>query len=259
MDFASLARRAAHFAANNSPTILTSVAVVGTISTAYLAGKASFRAAAIIQEDEKDHFSSEEDRRDTREVMKDRILLVWKEYIPAGIMLGGTLACIISANRVGLRRAAGMAAAYSILEKGAEEYKAKVVKILGEKKEEQIHADLAQDRVTRHRLEDVELLEAPGGELCFDEYNKRYFRSTIQDIRTAENDLNHSLVHHNYATLADFYSMLDLSCPAYSHTVGWSSDRLLEVRTTSALMDGDKPVIVMSFKNEPHPDYQRFH
>jgi hypothetical protein len=52
MDLAGTGRRLLKFASDNSPAILTSAAVVGTITTAYLTGKASFKAADVIRDEE---------------------------------------------------------------------------------------------------------------------------------------------------------------------------------------------------------------
>lgn len=259
MTFASLAQRASTFAINNSPTILTSIGVVGAITTAYLTGKASFEAADIIRLKE----AADDDRGvvvgDPKEVLKERIQLVWRLYIPAGTMLVATTACIIGANQVGSRRAAGLAAAYTISERTFEEYKAKVIEKLGERKEGAIHDEIAQDRVNETYLDDIKLTGLDEGELCYDVFSDRYFRGTVEGIRGSENDFNHNLIHNGYGTLAEFYGYLGMSAPPYSEQIGWNSDRLLDIRFSTVLAAGDKPCITISFKNEPLPEYGRFH
>lgn len=256
MTFAQLARRASKLAIDNSPKILTTMGVVGAVTTAYLAGKASFEAADMIRLKE----SLEEPPLDIepQQLLKDRVQLVWRLYIPTVTTGAATIACIIGASQVGARRAAGLAAAYSITEKTFEEYKAKVVEKIGEKKEEQIHDDIARDRVKAGFTEDTKIFGAEVGELCYDKFSDRYFRATVEDIRAAENSLNHALIHDNYASLAEFYNILGLSAPAYSESIGWNSDRLLEIRISTVLALGDKPCLAMEFKTEPGPDYGRF-
>lgn len=259
MTFADIARRAGKLAIDNSPRILTAVGVVGTVTTAYLAGKASFEAADMIRLKETIEENRGKIQGDPREVMKERVQLVWRLYIPAATTGVATIACIIAANQVGARRAAGLAAAYSIAEKTAEEYKAKVIEKIGERKEEQIRDEIAQDRVNKTYLDDVEILGLDEGELCYDTFSDRYFRNTVEGIRSAENDFNHALLHNGYGSLSEFYATLGLSSPPYSESIGWNSDRLVEVRFSTVMAPGDKPCIAIGFKNEPAPNYGRFH
>ncbi len=259
MTFAHIVQRASRLAIDNSPTILTTIGVVGTITTAYLAGKASFEAADIIRLKE----ATEDERPgvqvyDPREVLRERVQLVWKLYIPAASTGLATIACIIGANQVGARRAAGLAAAYSITEKTFDEYKKKVVEKLGERKEEQVRDEIMRDRVTQSHTPDMEIYGAEIGELCYDKFSDRHFRSTVEGIRAAENSFNYALIHDGYASLAEFYRILDLPAPTYSEAIGWNSDRLMEVRISTVLAPGDKPCLAIDFKNEPTPDYGRF-
>lgn len=259
MTLADLARRASKLAIDKSPVMLTSIGIVGTITTAYLTGRASFQAAEVIRLKEIKDKRRAEVLDDPREILKSRIDLVWRLYIPPVSMGVATIICIVGANRVGARRAAGLAAAYSITEKTFDDYKKKVVQKIGEKKEEALRDEIAQDRVNETYLEDVKLVGLDEGELCYDQYSDRYFKNTVEGIRGAENDLNFMLIHHGYAALADFYRALEMDAPPFSENVGWNSDRKLEVRISATVAHGVKPVLVMDFKNEPGPDYGRFH
>lgn len=259
MTLAAFTQRVAKLAIDNSPTILTTIGVVGSISTAFLTGRASFQAADIIRLKEADDEERGQLPDGPRELLKSRIELVWRLYVPPVSMGVATIFCIVGANRVGARRAAGLAAAYSITEKTFDEYKKKVVEKIGEKKEEAVRDEIAQDRVNATYIEDVKLVGLEEGELCYDQFSDRYFKNSVEGIRGAENDLNFMLIHHGFASLADFYRALEMDAPPFSENVGWNSDRKLEVRISATVAHGVKPVIVMDFKNEPLPDYGRFH
>lgn len=263
MTIADLARRASKIAIDHSPTILTSIGVAGAVTTAYLAGKASIEAADLIRlkeagEPEWDEVNQKRIYLEPKERAKQRFLLVWKLYIPAATTLAATITCIIGANRVGSRRAAGLAAAMTIGEKTFEEYKAKVIEKMGVKKEEAVRDEIAQDRVDKTYLDDVQVFGPDVGELCYDKWSDRYFRSSVEGIRSAENDLNYALIHDGYASLSEFYGFLGLPSPVYSESVGWNSDRKLELGISSTLAHGIKPCLVVDFKTEPRPDYGRF-
>jgi len=264
MNFSMLMKRAGQFTTNNSPTILTVVGVIGTITTAYLSAKASWQASDVVRIKEGYDYRSEEDRRDARQVLKERFELTWKLYIPAATVGCATLACIIGANRVGVRRLAATAAAGTILEKTFDEYKAKVKEKLGERKEDALHAEIAQDRVnanppTEQYLENVKLMGAPDRKLCLDLYGNQYFSGSVEKIHRAINDFNHMLNTDGFGSLADLYRMLDMdTVPTWSERIGWNQDRLVEIRVDTTLVHESEPCITMSFRNEPHQDYGRF-
>lgn len=260
MNFANLATRASKFAMDNSPTILTAIGVVGVVTTAVLAGKASFTAADIIRIKEADDDERGVTLGDPRDVLKDRIKLTWKLYIPAGLTCVATAACIIGADRIGSRRAAGLAAAYSIVEKASEEYKAKVVEKIGERKEQQVRDEIIQDRITETWDDSIEIHGKKDGEVFYDKFSDRYVWTTQEGVRAAINELNQTIVGVGYATAADFYYLLDMPAPVWSTEIGWNSnDRLMQARFSSHLTPGGKPVNAFEFDADPTRNYTRFH
>ena len=257
MTLITIAKRTEKFLADNSPVVLTAIGVTGTLTTAYLTGKASFKAANLIL--------VEEDRQYRETVGEPRILLdrkemfklVWKEYIPAAGVGTLTIVCIITANRIGTRRAAAMAAAYGISEKAFAEYKEKVLENIGENKERKIRDEIAQDQVNDNPPIGQQVLPGDGNVLCYDPYSGRYFRATMEDIRKAENDTNYEILHNNYCSLGEFYGRLGLPGTSQSEEVGWNSDHLLEIRFSTVLVDDNTPCLSMSFTVEPIRSYYK--
>lgn len=255
MTLIHLAKRAEKFLADNSPVVLTAIGVTGTITTAYLTGKATFKAAEILNDPRMKNWRIENDEYVTA-TNKEKFELVWKEYIPAvgvGVL---TIACIITANRIGTRRAAAMAAAYGISEKAFIEYKEKVVEKLGENKERDIRDEIAQNQVERNPT-GQQVLVGDGNALCYDAYSGRYFRSSMEDIKKAWNDTNYEILHNNYCSLGEFYGRLGLPSTQFSEEIGWSSDHLLEIRFSSVLADDNTPCISMSFAAAPIRGYYK--
>lgn len=256
---ADLARRAAKLAIDNSPAILTTLGAAGVVSTAYFAGRASFEASDIIRIKEADDDERGVSMGTPQEVMKDRIQLVWKLYIPAVTMGAATIACVIGANRISAGRAAGMATAYTILEKNFSDQKARIIEKLGERKAQTIDDEIMQDRVMESHHSGVEIYGAEIGELCYDKFSDRYFRSTVEGIRGIQNEFNHGLLHDGYMSLAEFYRMLDMPAPAYAESIGWNADQLMEVKISTVLTPDQKACLAIDFREEPKPDYGRFH
>ena len=53
MKLHTIVKQTEHILRNNSPAILTALGVSGTITTAYLTGRATVKAVRIIDEDER--------------------------------------------------------------------------------------------------------------------------------------------------------------------------------------------------------------
>lgn len=257
MSIADLARKAANLAVNNSPGILTALGVVGTVTTAYFAAKASFVAAEVIRVKETRDEENGIVLGTPREVMGERVKLVWQFYIPAMTMGVATAVCIIGANRIGAHRAAGLAAGYTLIDRGFQQYKGKVIETIGANKELKIRDEIIKEQAEEAYHPGVEMYGMSVGEPCYDKFGNQFFRSTVELIRAAENDFNHELLQHGYGTLAEFYTALDIPAPPYSENIGWNSDRLMRVRLGAMVLDG-KAFITMEFEKDPLPDYGRF-
>jgi hypothetical protein len=241
------------FVQDNSPSILTAIGVVGTISTAYLTGKASFKAAEVIAKENARFAPQGEPYLSLREKFEQ----TWTLYIPAVGTGAMTIACIVCANRIGNRRAAAMAAAYSLSEKAFTEYKEKVVEKIGENKERAVRDELAQDRV--NRAPKTEVIISGGGEvLCYDEYSGRYFESSMEEIKKAQNDTNYRIINDGFASLGDFYERLGLPSTKYSEEVGWNTDHPLEITFSTTMSDDQKPCLAMDYRTVPTRGYNRF-
>ena len=251
MNLRYLASRASKLAADNSTTIFTAIGVTGVITTAYLAGRASYNAAELLL-DEKMAGRDGEDALDIRE----KIDLTWKLYIPPVMTGVVTVGCIIAANRVGTRRAAALAAAYTLSEKAIVEYKEKVVEKLGEKKEQDIRDDLARDRIRKNP--DREVIIIDGNEVrCFEAYTGRYFTSSVEALKKAQNIVNHQVNNSYYASLTDFYDAIGLPRTAMSDEIGWNSDKLLELSFSAVLPEDGRPYVSFDYEVVPIRNYHR--
>lgn len=259
MTLAEIVKKTEKFTIDNSPLLLTAVGTAGVVTTAVLAGKAGFKAARIIeQEESRLRLHSTEVPRPKLET-RNKFALTWKCYIPpmgAGLL---TVSAVIAANQIGTRRAAAVAAAYSLSEKAFTEYKEKVVEKLGETKEQAVRDELAQDRVDRHPVSEREVIIVTGEQLCYDMYSGRYFKSDMETLKKAQNDLNHRILSDNYASLTDFYNLIGLNSTGVSDEVGWNVDKMLEIHYSTTLSDDGRPCIALDFQTVPIRDYFRLH
>ena len=225
------------------PTILSVAAGVGTLATAYLASRASFQAAEII------HYSERErgPLTDRKERIIERTKLVWKLYIPAGISAASTITCIISANRVEAKKTLAAQTAFAVSERVFHEYRDKVIEEYGERKDEAIRDQIAEDRVKATAPKSDIMISGPGNVLCCELFTGRYFNSDMETLRKSQNELNARLLAHDYATFDDFYYMVGLSRTSSSSQIGWRSTKLMELRFTTVLSEDGRPCLAFEY------------
>lgn len=237
---------------DNSAAILTGVGVVGTVGTAVLTGRATFKAAQVIFEAEQE-ISFEMVELDT----KTKVKMVAPLYIPPVLVGTGTIAAIIMANHVSSKRAAALAVAYGLGEKRFQEYREKVEEKLGVSKSKTIRDNVAQDRVAANPEGQNIVIISSGDVLCYDMYSGRYFQSSMEKIRKAENTINAEILNHQIASLSSFYEEVGLEPAGFSDEIGFNSENLLELHITTTKDPQDRPCLAIDFNLTPKPDYTR--
>jgi Family of unknown function (DUF6353) len=248
----------------HSGIILTAAGVGGTVATAILTGRATFKAAEVI--------AKEEEAAGTELRVADSPLtplpaaqlsktektkLVWRLYLPpvaSGVL---TIACIITANKLSSKKIAALTIAGGISERAFQEYKEKVVEKLGDRQDQKIRDEVAQDRVKATPLDSRVVIAGDGEVLCFDMLTGRYFKSTMEDIKRAENRVNYELLNHMSCSLSHFYDEIGLSPTSYTDSVGWNTNRPLEVKFSTVLSEDNRPCIAIDFTKPPMPDYEK--
>ena len=236
--------------ADNSPAVLTAVAVVGVVSTAILVAKAAPKAHT-------DLLNAEAERPGDAD-LTDKILLTYRYYIPAVAVGTATIACIIGANTISSKRSAALASAVGLSELAFKEYRGKVVEQLGEKTETKVHDAVMKDVVER-LPESSQILVTDGGKQLFlDRHTERLFDSDMETVRGAVNDINEVIFSDMYASLNDFYRLLSIPTSTVGEELGWTTDVPLKVRYSAQLHQGKRPVVVIDFEKAPIRDYNRF-
>jgi len=253
MTLTNLAKRAEKLIADNSPAILSAIAVTGAVTTAVLAGSASFKTKDIL--DREEHHREYVEQVPPMDI-REKVRLIWKLYVPAvgtGVL---TVVCIVGANRIGTRRAAAMAAAYSLSEKAFVEYKDKVIEKIGETKEQKVRDSIAQDQVNANPVSSREVIITGAGDvLCWDSITGRYFESNVEALRRAQNDINQQILSSNYATLHEFYELIGLPSTLYSSEVGWNNANMLDLEFSTVLSEDGKPCLSVNYRTYPIRGY----
>ena len=250
MNLIQIAQKIEKFAVDNSPLLLTAAGVTGAVTSAFLTGKATLEAAQYIIEEESYDFLLDGP-------LKEKVRMVWPKYIPAAGTLVLTVAAIIMSHQINTRRAAALAAAYSLSEKAFVEYRSKVVEHIGGKKEEVVRGEIAQAKVSENPQGSREVIISSGEVLCYDAFSGRYFNSTVELIRQAQNDVNQEVLTNMYCSLSDFYSKIGLATTTMSEEVGWNIDNKMDIRFSTVMSNDGRPCIAIDFSKIPVRDYYR--
>jgi len=261
-------QKAGEFAKENATLMLTAGGVVGTVATAVLTGRAGFKAAQIIEAEKAKRFvdvAVEKTDPTTDEVQaeitfstKDKVMVVWPQFVPPVITGTATVAAIIMSHRMSSAKIAGLAAAYGLAERNFSEYKEKVAERITGPKKKAIEDELAQDAVDRTPGGD-KVVVVEGEVLCLDKPSGRYFHSTMETIRQAVNTTNAEVFNHGFALLSFFYTELGLEETTWSEEVGFNAENLLELTFTTATAPGNRPCLVFDFVRLPKADYDPKH
>lgn len=256
-NFTALAKTIKSTVTKRSPEILTGMGIAGMITTTVLAVKATPKALEIMEEEKMRRYKAYED-----ETLKpvDVIKLTWKCYVPAAITGITSTACLIGANSVSARRTAAIAAAYQLSEATLSEYHEKVIETIGEKKEKAVREKIAEERVKKNPVTKSEVFITNTGDTLFLEpISKRYFKSDIELVRRAENNLNKQMLHgiSGFVSLSDLYDEIDLEHTEISDDLGWNVDRLIEIDFYPVLTDDGKPCISLEYKNAPKYNFDQ--
>lgn len=262
--FIGLAQKVRHvkfLVSDNSTAILTGMGVSGTIATAYLTGRASFKAAELLAYE---RYELEKDRENgdvvviKEQTKVSNVKLVWRLYIPPVAVGITTVTSIIVANKVSSKKIAALTIASGVSERALQEYKDKVIEKLGDRQDRAIRDEVAQDRINKNPVNSREVILAGTGEvLCYDMSSGRYFQSTIEEIKRAENRINYELIHFMSASLSMFYEEIGLAPTSFSDSVGWNTNNSIEVQFSTTMSSDGRPCIAIDFARQPVTDYNR--
>lgn len=271
----TVGRKVAGEVSKNSPVILTGLAVTGVVTTVILGVRATPKALAIIDSEVYGRYEASGSQEsfpqwlglDTKTyTFKDRtnmlkkcevIKLTWKCYIPTAAVGLATIACIIGAHNIHLRRNAAIASLYSLTESAFKEYQSKVVETIGKNKELKVRDDVTADTIKRNPVGDSQVIFTGKGEtLFYDQMSGRYFKCDIEKIRRIQNKINKDLISEDFMSLNEFYIEIGLAPIKLGEEMGWHLEHgMLEVRFSAQLTENEEPCIALEYELVPRFAY----
>lgn len=253
--FLSAGQEVGRFMVKHSPAILSIAASVGVVGTAVSASKATLKANEVVQEM---RYTSDE-----RPTKKDEFKATFKFYVPTAVIAALTITCIVGSNKISNKRLEALAVAYTLSESKRREYQQKMVEKLGEKKEEKIRKEILQDKVDGHPVEVDDMnviLTGNGNHLCYDSWSGRYFRSSWEAVRHAENQINAQLLDEMAVSINDFYYCLGIPSVKSGDRLGWCTGTcrsvdMVKEKSMAMMAPNNEPCIVIDFEVEPMFDF----
>ena len=253
-----LTKTCAKFLRRHGGTILAVLASAGVVATAVETSKATIKAQKLIEMNtvSVNCGGDSEPAYTSAQKVKD----CWKFYLPAAILGGGTIACILGSNALNKKQIASLTAAYMALGKTYQEYRRQVAANVGDETEKAIWEDAQAFKKEPLETDATEKL------LCYDPLSKRYFHATEAELLTAFYEANHDFVVNGYIALNDFYGYLGLDFIPELDGQGWSVDYMCEMWDNTWIHfsyakqhtdDGLEVYYVTAFE-EPIEDYMNF-
>lgn len=241
-------KKGLNFLTSNRSEMLAGGSLIGLAATIYFSGKSALaidRALEGVQ-------ITRENWRDPEIAKK-----VIKAAAPAALSAGFTAACIVGSQVIAHKQYGALMAAYVLGQDKLKAFERRAVEIAGPEKTDQIKAEIAQQRVLMAPVTSGSgcvIDTGNGNTLCLDALSGRYFKSDVEHLRRAQNDVNEQINGDWSATLNEFYRYLGLQDIKLGDDLGWNTENPLRLRFDSALTSSGEPVLVLDY--EAYPEYR---
>lgn len=198
------------FIKQNSPTILSFIAVGGVVGTSVSVGKATNKATKKLERVRK----SKGEKLNDLEI----IAVAAPIFIPSILIGGSTIACILGANVLNQRRQAALVSAYALADTTFKEYREKLIELHGKEMDEEIRGEIARNHYDYHVLG----IEHPDQKVTwYEPYSDRFFEMYERELIDAEYHLNRNFILGGSRSLNDLYEMLGLPAIPKGDKLGW--------------------------------------
>lgn len=210
------------FIKKNAGTILSVMGSIGVVATAITAARAAPKAIKLL-DDAREEKGSKLSKMEIAQIG-------FKTYLPVGLVSAATITCIMSANVLSHNKQANITSAYALLDQSYKDYRRKVIEMYGEETDHKIIEAIAVDRAKEvhisasYMFDNVDLsLDDRSGKpaLWYEEYSKRFFEATIEQILSAEYHLNRNYILRGCATINEMYDFFGLDPVEWGDDLGW--------------------------------------
>jgi hypothetical protein len=231
------------------------VGAAGVVATTVTAVKATPKALALLE-------TAKEEKGEELTTL-EKVKIAGPVYIPAAALGVSTLACIFGANVLNHRGQASLMSAYALVDSGYKDYKKKVDELYGEEAGSQVRAEIVKDKYEDQPVKMV----SDDNRLYYDYYSERYFESTPFAVQRAEYEVNRSLMMDEGVNLNEWYELLDLEPLEHGRDFGWTTyanmdaywQTWIDFHHEKVVMDDGLECIIITFGQEPYPDFEEWY
>lgn len=238
-----------------SPEILVVTGVVGVVTSAVMACKATTKLSAITEPAKKDieaihhgfehpetlteEYTEQDRNKDLTIVYAQTGLKIVKLYAPAVILGAASITSILAGNNILRKRNVALAAAYTAIDHGFKEYRGRVVERFGEELDKELRYNLkakeieetvvdenGESHVEKRTVHTV----SPDYSIyarCYDVGCNGWSKDpalSLEFLICQQNWANDKLRHQGYLFLNDVYDMLGIPRSKAGCVVGWIYD-----------------------------------
>jgi hypothetical protein len=227
-----------------SPGVLLGAGIVGMVGSTVLACRATLKMDTVLEETqeklemartlEHPQYSEKDRSRDISLIYFQTGVKVVKLYGPAVLVGGASIAALTSSHRILSRRNAALTVAYGALEKGFNQYRARVVDKYGEEQDRDFRYGTRQvevidpktdkpKMVTRVSLDDPSVYAR-----FFDTFSTSWSKEPEYNmifLKCQQNYANDLLRARGHVFLNEVYDMLGIPRSKAGSVVGWVLSR----------------------------------
>lgn len=240
-----------------SPEILMVAGIVGTVTAAVTACKATLKVKDVMSEKEELQndihkclenpdvdYTEEDGKKDLTTVYAQTGVKLIKLYAPSVILGGASIASIVMGQKILKKRNIALAAAYTAVDKGFKKYRANVVERFGERVDKELRYNIKAKEVEK-KITDKNGKEKTVKEIQYDiegnplenisEYARFFDEATSTEhhkdaeynlmfLRRQQDYANEVLKAKGHLFLNDVYEMLGIPKTKAGQVVGWIYD-----------------------------------
>lgn len=240
----------------HSPEILIAAGVVGVVSSAVMACKATTKLSGILEEQKeqkdqindyiKDHgytekYTEEDHKKDLAVVTVQSGLKVAKLYAPAVALGTLSLGAILTSNNILRKRNVALAAAYTAVDRSFKEYRGRVIERFGKELDRELRYNIKAKEVEEVVVnpDGTETIEKKVVEVAdnpneysdyarfFDVGNDNWSKDpefNLMFLKRQQDYANDKLKEQGYLFLNDVYTMIGIPKTKAGQVVGWVYD-----------------------------------
>lgn len=240
----------------HSPEILIAAGVVGVVSSAVMACKATTKLSGILDEQKeqldqvnnyvKDHgynekYTEEDHKKDTAIITVQSGVKIAKLYAPAVALGTLSLGAILTSNNILRKRNVALAAAYTAVDRSFKEYRGRVIERFGKELDRELRYNIKAKEVEEVVVnpDGTETIEKKVVEVAdnpneysdyarfFDVGNDNWTKDpefNLMFLKRQQDYANDKLKEQGYLFLNDVYTMIGIPKTKAGQVVGWVYD-----------------------------------